>query len=488
MPAVKIALIGAGSAALSVRLVNDLCKESNLAGSLVSLMDVDEQRLKTIYELGVRYTRELGAKLTIEQTSELEKAIADADFVINTALVGGHHWMEVIRQIGEANGYYRGIDSQEFNMVSDYNTLSNFNQLEFFIKIGHTVAKLAPNAWLLQTANPVFEGTTLIARETNAKVVGFCDGSHRVFDVIEKLGLPSHEVDWQVAGFNHAIWLNRFNYKGSNAYSLLDQWIERHAKDWKPSNPFDDYFSPVAIDMYKFYGLFPIGDTVRNGSWKYNRDLATKQQWYGQPWGGPDSELGWNWYNNKLRVTMNLLEKIANDNKFRLTDRHSYEVLFAKLDFQDELLSELKKLAEILADPERTSENLPHVPFISALTGGQKARLILNVLNTPRIINDIPEDVVVEVPVQVDSDGVHAEQVNPPLPKRITRFYLYPRMVRMELSLEAFITGDIRILEEVLERDPRTRSSKQVKKVLDEIMALPFNRTMREHYGYKINE
>jgi len=35
----------------------------------------------------------------------------------------------------------------------------------------------------------------------------------------------------------------------------------------------------------------------------------------------------------------------------------------------------------------------------------------------------------------------------------------------------------------MLERDPRTRSSEQVKKVLDEIMSLPFNEEMKKHYN-----
>ncbi|RKX45333.1 MAG: alpha-glucosidase/alpha-galactosidase, partial [Thermotogae bacterium] len=73
-------------------------------------------------------------------------------------------------------------------------------------------------------------------------------------------------------------------------------------------------------------------------------------------------------------------------------------------------------------------------------------------------------------------------KIDPPLTRRITRFYLYPRMVRMEMALEAFLTGDRHVLEEMLERDPRTRSSEQVKKVLDEIMSLPFNEEMKKHY------
>lgn len=164
MAPVKISIIGAGSAVFSMRLVNDLCKTKGLTGSLVSLMDIDQTRLDGVHDLATRYVKELGADLRFEKTTELEESLRDADFVINTAMVGGHNYLERARQVGEKHGYYRGIDTQEFNMVSDYYTLSNFNQLKFFVDVARKMEVFCPNAWLLQTANPVFEGTNLIKR------------------------------------------------------------------------------------------------------------------------------------------------------------------------------------------------------------------------------------------------------------------------------------------------------------------------------------
>jgi len=36
--------------------------------------------------------------------------------------------------------------------------------------------------------------------------------------------------------------------------------------------------SPAAIDKYKFYGRFPIGDSTRSGSWKCYYDLEGKKK------------------------------------------------------------------------------------------------------------------------------------------------------------------------------------------------------------------
>ena len=49
---VKITVIGAGSTTFSLGLVKDLCLTQNLAGSLVSFMDVDETRLEMIHASG----------------------------------------------------------------------------------------------------------------------------------------------------------------------------------------------------------------------------------------------------------------------------------------------------------------------------------------------------------------------------------------------------------------------------------------------------
>ncbi|MDI3473344.1 MAG: hypothetical protein PWQ20_1585 [Thermotogaceae bacterium] len=104
-------------------------------------------------------------------------------------------------------------------------------------------------------------------------------------------------------------------------------------------------------------------------------------------------------------------------------------------------------------------------------------------MNKGEIIKEIPEDVVVEVPVIVDKNGIHPEKIDPPLSKRVVKFYLYPRMMRMEMALEAFLTGDRKELEEVLVRDPRTKSFEQVQAVIDEILNLPFNEEMKRHYN-----
>ncbi len=255
-------------------------------------------------------------------------------------------------------------------------------------------------------------------------------------------------------GFNHNIWLTRFLYKDKDAYPLLDQWIEEEARKWKPKDPFDDQMSPAAIDMYKFYGRMPIGDSIRNGSWKYHYHLEAKKKWYGEPWGGADSDLGWAWYQNRLKASTDKSFKLAADKSINLLQEFPPEVMSGE----------------------------QHIQFIDSLINGNQERFVLNIPNKGPIIPSIPEDVVVEVPVIVDQKGIHPEEINPPLPKRIIDMYLAPRRLRMEWALEAFVSGDKRILQEILIRDPRTKSFEQAEAVIEEILALPFNKEMKKHY------
>ena len=462
-----IVFVGAGSVRYTIKLVGDLAKTPDLYGSRLVLMDIDEERLKATYILVTKYLRELNAEYTVEQTTSLEEALEGADFVINTALYrapgheDGYVHYEIMREVGERHGYYRGIDSQELNMVSDYYTLSNYNHLKMSLDIAKAVEKIAPNAWILQTANPVFEITQLVKRLTKARIVGFCHGYAHVFHLAKVLGVEPEELDWQVAGVNHAIWLNRFRCRGEDLYPKLDEWIEENASKWESKNPWDVDFSPAAIDMYRFYGMYPIGDTVRSGTWKYHYDLETKKRWYGK-FGGIDNEVERPKFYESLR-----------EQRKRLME-------FAKEVEKDPTIELTKVWPEVFTTGSESVEQ--HIPFINALVNDKKARLVLNVENRG-VIKGIPDDVVVEVPVVVDKEGIHPEKIEPDLTDRIKKFYLLPRILRMEWALEAFISGDRRVLEEILVRDPRTRSYEQAVAVIDDILNLPFNEEMKKHYS-----
>jgi alpha-galactosidase/6-phospho-beta-glucosidase family protein len=467
----KITIIGAGSVRFAQQIIGDIAQTEELSknDTHICLMDINEERLNASYVLAKKYVHELGSPVKIVKTFQMDEAIEGADFVINTAFPydpryhedGFRRW-DIVTEIAEKHGYYRGIDSQELSMVSTYTyVLASHPDVKLALDIARKMEKLAPNAYLMQTANPVFEITQAVRRTTGVNIVGFCHGVAGVYEVFERLKLEPEKVDWQVAGVNHGIWLNRFRYEGKDAYPLLDEWIEKELPKWKARSPWDVQMSPGAMDMYKFYGMLPIGDTVRNGTWKYHYNLEIKKRWFGE-FGGIDNEVErpklHELLRNARRRLIELSRQVELDPSVKLTEAFS----------------------EIFRKGKMSGEQ--HVPFINAISNNKKVRLFLNVENQGTL-KDFPDDLVMELPVWVDREGIHREKVEPDLTDRIKKFYLWPRILRMEWNLEAFFSKDKRVLEEILIRDPRTRSYEQVVAVIDEILNLPFNEELKRHYS-----
>jgi len=186
---IKITLIGAGSATFAAGIVRDLCVNEGLHGSHVTLMDINQRRLDMVERLAERLSRELDAGLRFSVTTDREEALRGADFCLNTAQVGGHDWTEAQRSMAERHGYYRGA------------RLHNLGQAAFFLEVARDVERICPDAWLIQSANPVFEGCTLMARETGIKVLGLCHGHYGYRDVARVLGLEVEHVSAQMPGF-----------------------------------------------------------------------------------------------------------------------------------------------------------------------------------------------------------------------------------------------------------------------------------------------
>src|SRR4051794_26931706 len=157
---VKISVIGAGSGVFSLRLVKDLCLNENLRESGVTFMDLDAERLDIVHRLALRYAEEFGSAMRFETTLDREAALKDADYVINTASARTHQAQRRERELTLEHGYYYG----------GTNLGGQFESFDLMLSVARDIERLCPNAWLIQSGNPVFDGSTLLHRETNAKV------------------------------------------------------------------------------------------------------------------------------------------------------------------------------------------------------------------------------------------------------------------------------------------------------------------------------
>jgi alpha-galactosidase len=431
--AVKLGVIGAGSAVFSVGVVRDICLRESLAGSHVTLMDVDEERLRPMYEFAQRYARELGADVTFDMTVDRSVALQDADFVLNTAMYGGREWVEAFRAWSEQQGYYRGFRANDIMNI------------RLMLDVARDMERLCPEAWLIQAGNPVFEGCTAMTRETGIKVCGICHGHYGYRELAETLGLDPDKVSAQAVGFNHVIFLTHMECEGRNVLPLIDEWIAGKSKQyWSDHHPefWDNQMARAAVEIYKLAGLFPIGDTTRKGGWWFHTDLATKKRWYGGELGGFDSELGWDTYQRRLDRSVARIHNAVADTATKLTE---------------------------VFPPERTDEQ--HFPLIDGLVNDNRVELQVNVPNRGAI-EGIPDDVVVEVPAMCSTRGVQPYHVGR-LPELLMVSVLQPRLVEAERLISVSLHPDARMLLAMVLDDHRTRSYEQAVQFSRDLLARP---------------
>jgi alpha-galactosidase len=446
---VKISIIGAGSHTFSLSLVRDLCLTPRLKDSLVHLMDVDPVRLRGVHDLCARYAREVGTTLNLRMTTDRREALQGADFVINTALSsGGHERLMQGWEVGRRHGYRFG---GSYHVMHDEAFWINFPQLRLMESILRDMEEICPRAWYLLVANPVSAGITYLQRKyPRMRTVGLCHGSGQALHLAEVLGLDKEKVSFEVPGVNHFLWLTRFRHEGRDAFPVLDAWLRDKAEaHWKTVG-MSDYEGPKPFDLYKRFGAFPIGDTANpgGGAWPfwYHSDDAVERAWREDPLA---------WYKHLFEHAK---EQVARINAIAA--------------------DAARKVTEEFP-PVMSGE--PMVPIIESIAFDVPRTVIVNILNDGEYLPGVPRDFQVEVPALVSGSGIQGIRSSG-LPKPLLAYILRDRVAPIEMELAAFEGGNRALLLSLIMMDPFTKSERQARELLDDILALPVNAEMREWY------
>jgi alpha-galactosidase len=445
---IKISIIGAGSAIFSLSLIKDICLCKNLHGSTITFMDISRERLDTAFALCSRYAEEIKIKLNLEKTMDRKTALKGSDFVINTALAAGHHKLAAGWNIAKKFGYRFG---GSLHVMHDEAFWVNYYQLKLMEDVLKDVLRICPKAWYILVANPVMAGTTFLKRKyPQANVVGMCHGFSGVYQLAKTLGFKRDDISYEIPGVNHFVWLNKFGYKGKDAFSILDRWIEKHYKNRALSGkPFYGLGSKF-IDLYKRFGVYPIGDTGSwgGGSWGYwyHGDKKTEQSWNEDPEGS---------YQRHLKHCEEFPKKME----------------AAAFDTS-------KKVSEVFGTQESGE---PMIPLIEGLAYDTYQKVVVNIMNDGEFVAGVPNNFEVEVPAIISKKGIQGIKTKP-LPTSIQAFILRDYVAPTEIELEAYSKGSREGLLKLILMDPWTKSEKQAKDLLKAILAMPFHEEMRKHY------
>lgn len=446
---IKISVIGAGSSVFSLDLIRNLCISEYLKDCTVSFMDVDPVRLDAAFKLCVRYAAEMGQNLNIEKTTDRIESLKGADFVINTALHVNYELWKKGWNIAQTYGYRYG---GSLHIMHDEAFWINFYQFRLMESVYEDMRRICPDAWYLLVANPVLGGITYLKRKyPDSKIVGLCHGCQGVYHIADTLGFERENIRFEMSGVNHMLWLNHFTYKGRDAFPVLDKWIEEQSEEYGKTCSYSNGMGLKAVDLYKRYGAFPIGDTGNpgGGSWGswYHTDTATQDRWNEDParW---FKEI----YFESNERTIREMKEAGDNTDIRVTEKFP---------------------------PGKTTE--PMTGVIESIAFDLPRIIITNIQNDGEYVKGVPKDFEVEIPTLVSAAGIEGIRCKE-LPKGVIAHILRDRVAPVEVELEAYAKGSYTMLLDLVLMDPWTRSEEQARLLLDEILSLPELSEMKEHY------
>ena len=206
----KICLIGAGSTVFAQSIIGDILSQPDLADSVVSLHDIDGERLSTSAIVARRIGASLGLdNLKVEASLDRRQAMAGADFVILMMQVGGYRPATVadfeipkrygLRQtIGDTlgiGGIFRGLRT-----------------IPVLLEICEDMRAVCPNALLMNYVNPMAMNCWAIAEAApDIRSVGLCHSVQETSgDMARWLGEAPESLDYLCAGINHVAYFLKF--------------------------------------------------------------------------------------------------------------------------------------------------------------------------------------------------------------------------------------------------------------------------------------
>ena len=416
----KIAIIGAGSVVFTRRLMGDLLSFPALEGCHISLMDIDEERLRLVGGLADKMVRDSNVGATVETTLDRTQALADADYVITTIRVGDSD--EIDRGIPQRFG----IDQAVGDTIGPGGVIKGLRTVPVLIDISRDMEQICPEALLLNYTNPMAIACWAINDATSVKNVGLCHSvQNTTRRLAEYIGAPPEDVSQWTAGINHMAWFLRLERDGKDAYPQLRESMEDQETFARDS---------VRFEVMRQFGFF-VSESSRHMSEyiPYFRSDGSRME---------DFDL------TPFKVDARQREQ---------RDEEHYERIREELNSPEPLLV------------ERTNEYAAYI--IDSMETGTTRVVNVNVRNAGLITN-LPEGCCVEVPCVVDKLGIHPCHVGD-LPDQCAAL-IQTNVNVQRLAVKAILEGDSEAATHAVMLDPLTSSIlplADIRAMFDEMMA-----------------
>lgn len=422
----KVAFIGAGSIGFTRLLMKDILTVPELAATTFALNDISQHNLDMVTQLCQRDIAHNRLPATIEATTDRQRALADADYVICTIRQGGLQAFQLDIDIP----LQYGVDQCVGDTLCAGGLMYAQRSIPALLDFCQDIRQYAkPGALFLNYANPMAMNVWACQKYGNVPTIGLChgvQGAHwQITSCIEHWArqeglldpgetLHRREVQVVAAGINHQTWFLQVKWRGIDMLPRLLELFEHH-----PTYPATE---KVRIDVLRRFGYY---STESNGH------LSEYVPWYRKR---PNELAQWidlsDWIHGETGGYLRVCTE----------GRNWFEV-----DFPNWMSEE----PPVFAPETRSEEHGSYI--IEALETGRVYRGHFNVINENHIPN-LPHGCVIEIPGYVDKTGINMPIVgNLPLACAAT----CAASIRVqEMAMEAAVHGNVTLLKQAMLHDP----------------------------------
>ena len=214
--ALKIAIIGGGSA-YAPGLINAFIHHAaTFAGAELALMDIAETEVGIVQRLGQRLADHAGADMRITATTNQRRAISSADYVLTTFRQGGFE----SRHQDEAIPLQFGVIGQE--TIGPGGFFFAMRTLPVIKSIVQDIEQVAPGAALVNYTNPTQIVAEAVTHFSDIPCISICDQTRDdQGKILGALNMPAAVVELESIGLNHATWSTRFTIDGEDGVAVM---------------------------------------------------------------------------------------------------------------------------------------------------------------------------------------------------------------------------------------------------------------------------
>ena len=450
----KVVVIGAGSAdfgqgAVADWLIAGRMKEFDIN---MVLVDIDQEALDRMYKFSKVLKDYYKSNMKIEAIMDRSVALPGANYVITA--VSRRRWDLWQKDFFIPAAYgFRQVFGENGGPGGCFHTLRSLNLM---VPIAKDMEKYCPDALLLNYTNPESRVCLAVSKLTKIRNVGLCHGPMETLGILsEILEMPEDDIEMTAAGINHFHWVLRIKNKktGQDLYPILDEKLKTYK--WDPADP-------LSAVLYDLFGLFPFpAPTHPDEYMNFAKDIGGPGFIY---WG--IGQISRN-LNAKWDDLNYIIEGISNRPSYELWSNHQVErinkVLSGELPLSDKDLLLKKDLTE----PSRELA----IPIIYGIEFNLNNREIgANVMNKGQAISNLREDMIVEVPIIINSEGIHPEKVGP-LPSAIAGMCSIQSYIQ-DLLVEAYAKKSKKALLQAILLDPFVDDISRAKKMMETMLKL----------------